>query len=352
MRRKKIKSINCIKYNTTHSFPLRVFILVAAGSIACYFSINTVYGLYFGHNTSIIVASQSSTLLTPEIETTEKGKVHLLWVNNNSLFITSSQDNGTTFNHPASLSNNDRLASSPKIAATENGKVYVVWIDKNRVSYSSSQDNGSTFNTPILLSDSDRIASFPQIDATEKGNVYVLWVEKNTNNLDSDIKFRSSNDSGKSFYDDKRLSRKNDVLSSLPQIAATEAGSVYVVRVDKNSTSGINNVIFRSSINSGENFGRGISLSGDSVARLPISYLQSAVTENGRVFVVWSQNNVEFKEILGSGDMIGRTILLSNNLTSSHSPQISATENGNVYVVWIEKSTKTGISKLLFKSLS
>jgi len=99
--------------------------------------------------------------------------------------------------------------------------------------------------SPVLLS--------KQIAATEKGDVYVAWVDKNSTSGDSDIKFISSNDSGKTFSLGKELSG-GDLLSFSPQIAATEKGDVYVAWVDKNSTSGDRDVSLSSSHDRGLDF--------------------------------------------------------------------------------------------------
>jgi len=309
------------------------------------------YALYFGHNISIIDSTLSSSII-PQIAATEKGNVYVVWVDKNNIYSSSSQDNGTKFSAPLLLSNSSKLASSPQIAATEKGNVYLVWVDKNNIYSSSSQDNGTKFSAPLLLSDSSKLASSPQIAATEKGSVYVVWVDKNSKSGDSDIKFRSSNDSGKSFDDDKRLSRKNDILSSSPQIAATEKGSVYVVWVDKNSTSGDSDIVIRESNVSGVNFGSNVHIEENPMG-IPISSPQIAATEKGNVYVVWYKNDVQFKEILGDGIILGRTItFLGNSSAFSSSPQIAATEKGNGYVVWVDKNSTNKDNVLALKRIS
>jgi hypothetical protein len=302
------------------------------------------------HDSKKLTKQNDTLSSSPQIAATKNGNVYVVWVDKNNIYSTSSQDNGTKFSTPILLSNGNKLAS-PQIAATEKGNVYVVWVDKNRIYSTSSQDNGTKFSPPLPLSGRSKLASSPQIAATEKGNVYVVWIDTNSTGGDSDTHFRSSNDSGNSFEDRKKLSRKNDILSSSPQIAATEKGNVYVVWIDTNSTSGDSDIHFRSSNNSGQNFSSGVTLTQNDV-QTPLLSPQIAATENGNTYVVWFHNNVEFKEILGSGDILGRTILLSNNVTLSSSPQIAATENGNAYVVWAGKNTTSGGSVVILKRLS
>ena len=188
--------------------------------------------------------------------------------------------------------------SSPKIATTDGGNVYVTWIDKNILYFKSSHDHGSKFNTPIILSKNVNSTSSPQLDATEGGNVYVVWVDKKNNSTyggDTDIAFKWSTDAGKTFSS-KKLSRGLNMSSSLsPQLDATEGGNVYVV---------------------------------------------------------WSNNQTHFKEILGNNAIFGETINISNNTDSAY-PQLAATEGDNVYLVWIADKHNTHTEKVLyFKRIS
>ena len=446
------------KDSTVCYFVLTMFMSFSLVLISIWCSGHFGHALYFGHNSSIIASTPSSSLLPPQIASTEKGNVYVVWVDKNYIFSTSSQDNGTTFGAPILLSDSNKLASSPQIAATEKGNVYVVWVDKNSSSgnsdikfsssndsgksfgdskrlkggdvlssspqiastekgnvyvvwvdknyifSTSSQDNGTTFGAPILLSDSNKLASSPQIASTEKGNVYVVWVDKSSSSGDgdikfsssndsgksfgdskrlkggdvlssspqiastekgnvyvvwvdkssssgdSDLKFSSSNDSGKSFDDDKRLSRNNDILSLSPQIAATEEGIVYVLRVDKNSTSGDSDVIIKVSTDRGQNFIDSVPLNEDPI-EIPISSPQIVATENGYAYVVWYHHDVFFKEILYDGAILGRTVFPGNSTSLSSSPQIAATEKGNVYVLWFDKNSTDKDSILILKRI-
>jgi hypothetical protein len=194
-------------------------------------------------------------------------------------------------------SNKSSLLPSPQLAATEGGNVYVVWVDKNILYFKSSHDNGSKFNTPIILSKNVNLTSSPQLAATEGGNVYAVWVDKKNNSTfggDTDIVFKWSKDAGKTFKS-KKLSRGLSASSLSPQLAATEGGNVYVV---------------------------------------------------------WSNNQTNFKEILGNNAIFGETIKISNNTDSAY-PQLAATEDGNVYLIWIANKNITETEKVLyFKRIS
>jgi hypothetical protein len=103
------------------------------------------------------------------------------------------------------LKQSTSLLLPKQLAATEKGDVYVVWVDKNSTSgdsdiqFISSNDRGKTFNPRKELSASSFISSSPQLAATEKGDVYVVWVDKNSTSVDSDISLSSSQDNGSDF---------------------------------------------------------------------------------------------------------------------------------------------------------
>jgi hypothetical protein len=181
--------------------------------------------------------------------------------------------------------------------------------------------------------------------------VYVVWVDKNNKTGDTDIIFRSSNDSGMNFDDRNKLRRSNSLLSFTPQLTATEKGDVYVVWVDKNSTTGDSDTTFRSSNDRGRDFERVINLNKGEKKVSNSSLPQLATTGNNSVYVVWSDNQIQFKEILVKDAIVGNTITLSNKTAFSLSPQIVGTKNGDLFVVWDDKKN-TSDRSLHFKKIS
>ena len=316
-----------------------------------YFRSSQDYGTKFGN--PILLSNVNASLSPqtgPKIASTEKGDVYVVWVDGNGVYFRSSQDNGTKFGNPILLSIN--VASSPQIAATEKGDVYVVWVDGNGVYFRSSQDYGTKFGNPILLSNAARISSSPQIAATEKGDVYVVWSDKNKQSGDSDIILKSSMNGGEDFGSGDRISRRNDILSLSPQIAATEKGDVYVARVDKNNMSGDSEIVFRRSTNNGVEFDDSVNLDRDPDDITISVSPQIAATEKGDVYVVWSDNDIQFKEILDNGTWFSETISINNRKTPGFSPQIAATERGDVYLIWVDQVNATDSKDLLFKRIS
>ena len=234
----------------------------------------------------------------------------------------------------------------------------MVWVDKNNktgdtdVIFRSSNDSGMNFDDRKKLTGTKPISFSPQLAATEKGDVYVVWVDKNNKTGDTDITFRSSNDSGLSFDDRKKLRRSESLLSFSPQLAATEKGDVYVVWVDKNTTTGDSDITFRRSSNSGNVFERVINLNKGENKLSNSSLPQVATTQKDSVYVVWLDNQIKFKEILVKDALVGNTISLSNKTTSSLSPQLTVIKNGNIFVIWGDKNNNTIDNSLHFKRIS
>ena len=272
------------------------------------------------------------------------------------------------------------ILNARQMMATEKGNVFVVWTDNKTIYFTSSHDSRAKFGPSVVLSDPNKLASSPQLYATEKGDVYVVWVDKNSTTGARNIIFRSSNDSGRHF-DNSLILTGNKLLSFSPQLYATEKGDVYVVWVDKNSTTGDNTILFRKSNNSGADFDRrlyldrgGHKLSSslspnengtrfDETKKLRgIKLISSSpiisATEKGDVYVTWIEldnktrdTRIVFRSSNDSGTHFDETKKLRGGYLSS-SPEIASTEKGDVYVVWADRNSTnstTGDSNILFR---
>jgi len=256
----------------------------------------------------------------------------------------SSNDSGISFDDRKKISGGKSVSSSPQLTTTEKGDVYLVWVDKNNktgesdIEFISSNDSGKTFSHIKELRGGDTLSFSPQIAATEKGDVHVVWVDKGTKTRDIDISFRSSHDAGRAF-DDRIKLRSNNLLSFSPQMVATERGEVFLVWTDINATTGKSQITYKASHDSGRTFERAINLNKDANILSNYSSPQIATTGNNSVYVAWVDNNqIEFSQILVNDALVGRPISLNNKTISSLSPEIVAGADGNVYVMWLDKN--------------
>ena len=329
---------------------LIIFIIVCSLLLVFWISIEFSYALYFGHDIPVITSGQNLSLSPKQITATEKGDVYVVWVDKNNTYFTSSNDSGNKFAPQVLLSDSNKSSSTPQIAATEKGDVYVVWNDKNNktgdteVTFRSSNDSGISFDDRKKISGGKSVSSSPQLTTTEKGDVYLVWVDKNNKTGESDIEFISSNDSGKTFSHIKEL-RGGDTLSFSPQIAATEKGDVHVVWVDKGTKTRDIDISFRSSHDAGRAFDDRIKLRSNNLLSFSP---QMVATERGEVFLVWTDINdttgksqITYKASHDSGRTFERAINLNkdaNILSNYSSPQIATTGNNSVYVAWVDNN--------------
>ena len=249
--------------------------------------------------------------------------------NDQQIFFVSSNDNGQTFNEIQNLSNDDFFSGDPSISAF-NDNVYVSWEndtdDDQQIFFVSSNDNGQTFNEIQNLSNDDHESLQSDI-AAFKNNVYVSW---QSDEEDGEIFFVSSNDNGQTFNEIQNLSL--DSLNSADPSVTSFKNDVYIVwESDKplGSNDNIQEVLFRSSNDTGSTFGDIINLSNSG----PI--LDSDDTRVAAlgydVFAVWEEgpddeeNEVLFRSSNDKGSTFGDTINLSNSgkLFNSEEPDIT-----------------------------
>lgn len=329
---------------------LIIFIIVCSLLLVFWISIEFSYALYFGHDTPLVTSGQNLSLSPKQLTATEKGDVYVVWVDKNNTYFTSSNDSGNKFAPKVLLSDSNKSSSTPQIAATEKGDVYVVWNDKNsktgdtEVTFRSSNDSGISFDDRKKITGGKSVSSSPQLTTTEKGDVYLVWVDKNNKTGEGDIEFISSNDSGKTFSHIKEL-RGGNTVSYSPQIAATEKGDVHVVWVDKGTKTGDIDISFRSSHDAGRAFDDRIKLRSNNLLSFSP---QMVATERGEVFLVWTDINattgesqISYKASHDSGRTFERTINLNkdaNILSNYSSPQIATTGNNSVYVAWVDNN--------------
>lgn len=202
---------------------------------------------------------------------------------NYDIFFVRSEDKGKTFEMPINLSNNIEFSERPQIAATRNG-IFIVWtdtIDSNnkKIIFTKSIDNGKTFSNPVTLSNNSKNSYNVEISAFNE-NVYVVWQEQgynNTGEANDSIIFKSSIDNGNNFNDPIELTANTS--DAFPKINSY-GNNVYIVWNNENKKN--NGLFFVKSLDKGYNFSKLIKLSDD----VNSGESQLTVNEN-EILVVW-----------------------------------------------------------------
>ena len=157
---------------------------------------------------------------------------------NYDIFFIKSEDNGKTFSKAINLSNSTEFSERPQIAVSKNG-IFIVWMDtinpnNKEIIFTKSEDNGKTFSKAINISNNSK-NSYNQEISVFNENVYVVWQESDENNIDesndSNIIFTSSIDSGNTFKNSILLI--NNTIDAFPKISSY-GNNVYIVWNNEN----------------------------------------------------------------------------------------------------------------------
>ncbi|MGB6594293.1 MAG: 6-bladed beta-propeller [Candidatus Nitrosopolaris sp.] len=220
-----------------------------------------------------------------------RNNVYVAWTEstqgNDSLSLSRSIDNGSSFEHPIILN---------KYINIRHGNP-----DTNSIFYSRSEDNGSSFSIPINLTDTSGVSDSPHIYVSGN-NVYLLWQEnsfplKNSFLFNKNAIFLAiSKNRGSLFDKPMNVSGVKPCCSnnrySNPQLF-TSSRNVYVTWLDaKNGTSWYG-IYFRKSMNNGIDFGSIINLNNGNGYTISMQ-LKGSVNN---VYIVWDT----FQTPLGPG---------------------------------------------------
>ena len=151
----------------------------------------------------------------------------------------------------------------------------------------------------------------------------MVWADDTNVPGNSDILFRKSIDGGNNFGNTLFLS-KNHGRSFSPQIAAS-GNNVYVVWADNTTVNGNSDIFFRKSTDGGNTFSFKLNISNTTGGSFSP---QIVVSDN--VYVVWADNttltgneDILFSKSTDDGNNFSIPLNLSNNTGDSSEPQIS-----------------------------
>src|SRR5581483_3043166 len=173
------------------------------------------------------ISNDPSGATPPEIAVDSCGSVYVVWTNGSDIaFLTRSDDGGSTFSRPMTISTNVR--NSPQIAIDMNRHVYVGWEDDGffrTAFFSQSSDAGDTFSAPVNISGPSSFGGTPLIAVDSGGNIDLFW---QGGFQAFNIYFSRSIDGGATFSAGVRVSNTSD--GAIPfNVALDPNNNIYVV---------------------------------------------------------------------------------------------------------------------------
>ena len=269
-----------------------------------------------------------------------QGNVDAVWqsysANRSSIAFARSTNNGTTFGSPIQVSGVSKDSAFPQIAMYGN-HVYVTWLERTgsevtNIMFAKSDDGGSTFGLPMSITDHNGTSGIPKIFAATD-HVYLMWEDNGEKNFD--IFLSMSGDYGKTFGPPVNVSG-NVGNSGAPEIMVN-GNNIYAVWMD--DSSGNFDILFSKSTDGGNTFGVPVNISG---TRQDSGYPQFTVDGNN-VYVSWTETmtdknyDVYFAKSTDGGKSFSQPLNISNTPGASGWPQI-AVNGRDIYVSWVDNT--------------
>lgn len=214
-------------------------------------------------------------------------QVYLAWEDNNKgnfeIFLSKSDDYGTSFHLPIDVSSTTGQSGTPQISVSKDN-IYAVWMDNTSGNYdilfTKSIDGGKSFGAPINISNQHTDSGYPQFAVTGN-NVYVTWTQTIASQ-NYDVFFAKSTDNGVTFGTPVNISN-NFGASGWPKIVSD--GTIYISWVD--SSPGRFDVLITKSSDGGVTFDNSTNVSSSKVE----SYDSKMVALNNAVYLAWQEGN-------------------------------------------------------------
>jgi hypothetical protein len=201
-----------------------------------------------------------------------------------------------------------------------------------------------TIGDIVNISDNPGSSSLPQMAISENGDIYIIWIDNDDGPIDTFFSVRASGEDA--FENPVNLS--NDPPSSFDARIAATGEKIFVVWSQSNEIFFVNGALNNDGTVSFSS-PRNLSNTTDKSQKPHIA------ASNIGVYVAWEESvggsarppDIFFTGSVDQGQTFGSSINLSNNTGSSKNVRIAAAET-NVYVTWQEDTDNLGIEQTIF----
>ncbi len=227
---------------------------------------------------------------------TASGRIYATWDEANVMFVTWSDDGGSTWASFVDPDDSPGGVLGGIIETNATGTVYVTWWDfaSSNIYFDYSTDGGTTWHTDKRVNEQPVSSGFPKyplpaMNVDQKsGAIYITWAD--TRNGNSDIFISASTDGGITWSANKRINDDTgSAIQYMPDLAIDSKGTVHAAWEDERT--GAWNIFYSNSTDGGQTWSTNVKVSSaDTPATYtrPGDYFAIEAGPNDYVYVVWT----------------------------------------------------------------
>lgn len=268
------------------------------------------------------------------------------------VYFSRSTDSGNTFSFPVRISGLSPNVGSLDIEASAN-IVYVTWTDENsQIVFSRSTDEGTTFSTPVIISTISPLVQADVASIAASGNdVYLAWIEEIQDQPNRQLFVAHSSDFGSTFLQKTVVPGANQADN--PGIVINKSGQNLFLVWREDELDPIRSIDFVRSEDGGITFSTPLSIdTGNFSLGEEIDDPSLAINNKLDLNLFWFKNGeIFFSRSIDEGFTFSFPENVSQDNSSSTSPNIKTNNMGKSFVVWTDSSSIND-SNVLFTTIT
>lgn len=287
------------------------------------------------------------------ITTSADGSLYLIYGQGNNLYVSRSDDGGSTFGEPVLATGELPVhilpIERPAIAGDSDGRVHIAWLEMppdfhgGKIWYAVSANAGETFEPgQLVATEAEGEVTMVEIAVDEAGNPLLAWLK------DSELKFTRSTDGGSTFSDAISIG-EGSCECCQPKIVVN-GGDVHIAYRSLepgNEKGDIRDIVMIHSTDAGETF-QPVTRVSDEHWYLPACPIAgpSFAARDGGFYVAWMDGRLEPAGAFRRGDIWfassqdgGKTFSANRRVNADlemyHTlPSVAVGPGGRIHIAW------------------